>query len=236
MAGANRILIVDDDVELQDLMRQFLAPQGFEIETAGDYTCGLRAATWGDSDLVVLDVMLPGGSGLDLLRELRMKSSVPVLLLTAHGDPIDRVVGLELGADDYLAKPFDPHELVSRIRAILRRSRSGSEVSESGDWIGAGELSLSLSLRSARLRGKELGLTAIEFNLLEYLVRHIGTIVSREQLSRDVLGRQVGLLDRSIDVHMSRVRRKIVQCGGDGDLIKAIRGCGYCYAAMRKAA
>jgi len=234
MTGTNHILIVDDDSELQDLMRQFLSPQGFEVATACDYSCGLEAAASGDSDLVVLDVMLPGGSGFDLLRELRMKSSVPVLLLTAHGDPIDRVVGLELGADDYLAKPFDPHELVSRIRAILRRSRP--DPSGLGDWIAAGELSLSLSLRTARLRGKELGLTAIEFNLLEYLVRHIGTIVSREQLSRDVLGRRVGLLDRSIDVHVSRVRRKIVQCGGDGDLIKAIRGSGYCFAAMRKAA
>jgi two-component system response regulator CpxR len=202
---------------------------GFEVDAAYAFAPGLAAALSGENNLVLLDIMLPGGSGFDLLLELRTKSSVPVLMLSARGDIGDRVAGLDIGADDYVPKPFDPQELVARIRAILRRARSSEGSSEDGDWIRAGHLALSPGLRRATCSNQELALTSVEFSILECLIQHRGSVVSREELSRVALGHRVGMLDRSIDVHISRVRKKIEECGATDIRIKAVRGAGYLY-------
>src|SRR4051812_18172655 len=175
----NRVLIVDDDRDFVDLVREYLQPEGFSVEAAYDYASGLKAAGAGNHELLVLDVMLPGGSGFELLRALRKHSALPVLLLTGRGEAVDRIVGLEIGADDYLPKPCDPRELVARIRAILRRTKSAPATSN-GDWIRVGDVSLSPGLRAVKCGGRELDVTSIEFNVLEYLLKNRGKVVSRE--------------------------------------------------------
>ena len=228
----NRVLIVDDDRDFVEMVREYLQPEGFSIEAAYDYESGLSAARSHKQELLVLDVMLPGGSGFDLLRNLRKSSSLPVLLLTGRGEAVDRIVGLEIGADDYLPKPCDPRELVARIRAILRRTKNVA--TGDGDWIRVGSVALSPGLRKVKCGERELDVTSIEFNVLEHLLKNRGTVVSRESLAEAALGRKLGLLDRSIDVHVSRLRRKLAECTGDNEeLIKAVRGSGYVYAAMR---
>jgi DNA-binding response OmpR family regulator len=232
----NRVLIVDDDRDFVELVREYLQPEGFSVDAAYDYASGLTAARSGKQELLVLDVMLPGGSGFDLLRNLRKSSTLPVLLLTGRGEAVDRIVGLEIGADDYLPKPCDPRELVARIRAILRRTQ-GTSSTGNGDWIRVGGVALSPGLRSVKCGERELDLTSIEFNVLEHLLRNRGSIVSRESVAEAALGRKLGLLDRSIDVHVSRLRRKLAECSaGNEELIKAVRGSGYVYVAMREEA
>src|SRR3954452_4563116 len=229
----NRVLIVDDDRDFVELVREYLQPEGFAVSAAYDYASGLKAAGAGDHELLVLDVMLPGGSGFDLLRDLRKTSTLPVLLLTGRGEAVDRIVGLEIGADDYLPKPCDPRELVARIRAILRRTQATGSAGN-GDWIRVGAVALSPGLRVVKCGDRELDITSIEFNVLEHLLKNRGSVISREQLAEAALGRKLGLLDRSIDVHVSRLRRKLGECSPDSDeLIKAVRGSGYIYAAMR---
>jgi DNA-binding response OmpR family regulator len=229
----NRVLIVDDDRDFVELVREYLQPEGFSVEAAYDYPSGLKAAGAGNHELLVLDVMLPGGSGFDLLRNLRKTSTLPVLLLTGRGEAVDRIVGLEIGADDYLPKPCDPRELVARIRAILRRTQAAGSTGN-GDWIRVGAVALSPGLRIVKCGERELDLTSIEFNVLEHLLKNRGSVVSRETLAEAALGRKLGLLDRSIDVHVSRLRRKLGECSAENEeLIKAIRGSGYLYAAMR---
>jgi DNA-binding response OmpR family regulator len=229
----NRILIVDDDRDFVDLVREYLQPEGFSVDAAYDYASGLKAAGAANHELLVLDVMLPGGSGFDLLRNLRKTSTLPVLLLTGRGEAVDRIVGLEIGADDYLPKPCDPRELVARIRAILRRTQAAGSQGN-GDWIRVGAVALSPGLRVVKCGDRELDITSIEFNVLEHLLKNRGTVISREQLAEAALGRKLGLLDRSIDVHVSRLRRKLSDCAaGNEELIKAIRGSGYVYTAMR---
>ena len=229
----NRVLIVDDDRDFVEMVREYLLPEGFSVDAAFDYPTGLAAAKSQQHELLVLDVMLPGGSGFDLLRNLRAHSSLPVLLLTGRGEAVDRIVGLEIGADDYLPKPCDPRELVARIRAILRRTQA-PPTSGDGDWIHAGGVSLSPGLRKAKCGDRELDVTSIEFNVLEHLLRNRGSVVSRESLAESALGRKLGMLDRSIDVHVSRLRRKLSDCAaGNEDLIKSVRGSGYVYAAVR---
>lgn len=229
----NRVLIVDDDRDFVELVREYLQPEGFSVEAAYDYPSGLKAAGAGNHELLVLDVMLPGGSGFDLLRNLRKTSTLPVLLLTGRGEAVDRIVGLEIGADDYLPKPCDPRELVARIRAILRRTQAAGSTGN-GDWIRVGAVALSPGLRIVKCSERELDLTSIEFNVLEHLLKNRGSVVSRETLAEAALGRKLGLLDRSIDVHVSRLRRKLGECSAENEeLIKAIRGSGYLYAAMR---
>jgi len=229
----NRVLIVDDDRDFVEMVREYLLPEGFSVDAAFDYPTGLAAAKSQQHELLVLDVMLPGGSGFDLLRNLRAHSSLPVLLLTGRGEAVDRIVGLEIGADDYLPKPCDPRELVARIRAILRRTQNPQPAGD-GDWIHAGGVSLSPGLRKAKCGDRELDVTSIEFNVLEHLLRNRGSVVSRESLAESALGRKLGMLDRSIDVHVSRLRRKLSDCAaGNEDLIKSVRGSGYVYAAVR---
>jgi two-component system response regulator CpxR len=223
----DRLLLVDDDTELCELVSEYLGQEGFEIDAVHDGVTGVERAAAGTYALVILDVMLPELGGFDVLRRLREHSEVPVLMLTARGDEVDRIVGLELGADDYLAKPFNPRELSARIRAILRRSRSGDESSPA--LLGAGDLELDIGGRSARVSGEEVELTGIEFELLAVLVRSSGSVVSRDELSRQALGRRASAFDRSLDVHISNLRRKLGPSSDGKDRIKTVRGVGYIY-------
>lgn len=227
--GPARILIVDDDVELGSLLSDYLTSEGFEIELAHDGELGLMRARSGEHVLVVLDVMLPKRSGLEVLRALRESSRIPVLMLTARGDDVDRIVGLEMGADDYLGKPFNPRELAARLRAIQRRVGEGSkpprEVLEVGDVV------LDVGARSVKRSGLEIALTTAEFALLELLLRWAGRVVSRDAIAEGVLGRRLSPFDRSVDVHVSNLRKKLDPSGTD-DRIKTVRGSGYVYTTV----
>jgi DNA-binding response OmpR family regulator len=220
----NHVLVIDDDHELIDLLREFLATEGFTVDAAYDYASGLAAALNGKHDLVVLDVMLPGGSGLELMKALRRSSKVPLLLLSAIGEAVDRIVGLQIGADDYLAKPFEPRELAARIHAILRRTR---DMPKDGSTIKVGDLALSVSRRVVSRAETRVELTAAEFNVLECLLRNAGHVVSRETLAEKALGRPLAPFDRSVDVHVYNLRKKISV--PPEERIKTIRGVGYIY-------
>lgn len=231
MVGAmKRLLIVDDDTGLCALLGERLQADGFALDAVHDGRNGLERAASGNYSLVILDVMLPRMSGLDLLRELRLRSSVPVLMLTARGDEVDRIVGLEIGADDYLPKPFHPRELVARIKAILRRfDENYSGVAR----LTAGDIVVDASLQEAWIDARPLHLTTIELALLEVLVRNAGRPLSREYLTSTVLGRKLGAFDRTIDVHISNLRKKLNGCRG-GERIKTVRGSGYLLAPHRE--
>jgi DNA-binding response OmpR family regulator len=231
----NRLLIVDDDHGLVNLLKRFLEGEGFRVDPAYDHASGLSAALSGEHELIILDVMLPGGTGFELLKALRQESSVPVLLLTARGEAVDRILGLEIGADDYLAKPFDPRELVARIRAIFRRTREiGGAPAREGheELLAVGDISMSLSTRTVTCREAPVDLTSVEFNVLELLLRHAGNVVTREQIAEVALGRPLNAFDRSVDVHVSRLRKKLSTCADSAEeLIRPIRGIGYFLAA-----
>jgi DNA-binding response OmpR family regulator len=227
----NSLLIIDDDVELCALLIERLAEDGFDLSAVHNGIDGLELASNGSFSLVILDVMLPRMGGIDVLKQLRARSSVPVLMLTARGDDIDRIIGLEVGADDYLPKPFNPRELVARIKAILRRMderRIGLEKFTAGDIL------IDTSLREAYVGDRSLQLTTIEFALLEVLVRNPGRALSREYLTDIALGRRLGAFDRTIDVHVSNLRRKLDQQRGI-ERIKTIRGSGYLLAPRKQA-
>jgi DNA-binding response OmpR family regulator len=236
MTRMNHILIVDDDSDLLDLMRQYLEGEGFAVEAAIDYASGLRAALSGNHELVILDVTLPGGSGFELLKKLRAESNLPVVLLTARGDSVDRIVGLQIGADDYVPKPFEPREVVARIRAVLRRTRAGMEKAGSDDRIVVGDVTLSPSTRTVMLAGQLLDLTTVEFDLLEVLLRNAGKVVTRDQLAQAALGRDLAPFDRGVDVHLSKLRKKLGGGQYSQDRIKTVRGSGYIYVALEQKA
>jgi two-component system response regulator CpxR len=224
-ASMNRILIIDDDIQLCELLGQRLCAEAFTIEVVHDGMNGLERALSGDHVLVVLDLMLPRQSGLDVLRRLRAQSPVPVIILTARGEEIERILGLELGADDYLPKPFSPRELIARIRAILRRS---ARPAETRSPLISGDIRLDPAAREASLKNRPLDLTNVEFTLLEALVRDAGRVVGREQLTETVLGRKIGPFDRVIDVHVSNLRKKLASAD-KSERIKAIRNAGYLF-------
>jgi len=230
MKKMDRILVIDDDAELCALVGEYLEPEGFQIEAVHDGTRGLERALNGDYLLIVLDVMLPGLNGFDLLRRLRVASKTPVLLLTARGEDVDRIVGLEIGADDYLPKPFNPRELVARIRAILRRTKPVRGADVVPEVLSVGDVELDPATRSVHRAGQPVDLTSVEFNLLEVLLREAGRVVTRERLVNAVLSRKFMPFDRSIDMHVSKVRRKLGDSEEDGDHIKTIRGVGYMFA------
>ena len=229
--SVTRVLLVDDDAELADLVEEYLGREGFSLEAEADGARALERVTSGHHQLVVLDVMLPGVSGFDVLRAIRAKSRVPVLMLTARGDEVDRIVGLELGADDYLSKPFNPRELVARIRAILRRTQT--DVRETGERpperLTVDDVVLDLGRRIVRRGGTPVELTAVEFALLELLMRAAGSVVRRDDLARSALGRSLLPFDRSIDVHVSRVRKKLGPRPDGGERITTLRAVGYLY-------
>jgi two-component system, OmpR family, response regulator CpxR len=233
MNAVNRLLIVDDDRGLVNLLKRFLEGEGFQVDAAYDHASGLNAALAGEHELIILDVMLPGGTGFELLKILRQQSSVPVLLLTARGEAVDRILGLEIGADDYLAKPFDPRELVARVRAIFRRTREAApgHRNEHDEVLDVGEISMSLATRTVTCSNLPVDLTSVEFNVLELLLRNAGSVVTREQIAEVALGRPLNAFDRSVDVHVSRLRKKLGACPGTDELIRPIRGIGYFLAA-----
>jgi two-component system response regulator CpxR len=230
----DHVLVVDDDVELCALVQEYLRAEGFSLKAVHDGEQGLQQALSNEYALVVLDVMLPGINGFEVLRRIRSVSKIPVLLLTARGEDVDRIVGLEIGADDYLPKPFNPRELVARIRAILRRTQSvAADVVP--EVLSVGDVELDPATRSVLRAGQPVDLTSVEFNLLEVLLREAGRVVTRERLVNAVLSRKFMPFDRSIDMHVSKVRRKLGDSEEDGDHIKTIRGVGYMFARPAKA-
>ena len=226
----NRILIIDDDEELCELVSEYLTVEGFETVAVYDGETGLQKALSGEFDLVTLDVMLPKKNGFDVLRELRQTSKIPVLMLTARGEDMERIVGLEIGADDYLPKPFNPRELVARLRAILRRTEP-PEISAptENDKLTVDDVEVQISARSALRNGEDLNLTSVEFDLLAELLRHAGKVVKKEDLSEKVLERKLSPFDRSLDMHVSNLRKKLGNRGNDAEIIKTIRSVGYIY-------
>ena len=226
----NRILIIDDDAELCALVARFLSTEGFAVDRAADAIQGIDLALSGCYALIMLDVMMPDLNGFDVLRRIRTSSRTPVLMLTARGDTHDRVLGLELGADDYLPKPYDPSELAARIRAILRRSESPPAGAAASAPLAVDDVELTASTRAVTRDGKPVELTAVEFDLLEVLMKVAGTVVRREELVRTVLGREFSPYDRSIDTHVCNLRKKIGRMKDGTDRIKGIRGTGYLYA------
>jgi two-component system, OmpR family, response regulator CpxR len=226
-----RVLVVDDDAELCQLVTRYLAREGFEISWALTGATGVERALTGDYSLIMLDVMMPDTDGFDVLRRIRQHSRAPVLMLTARGDTHDRVRGLETGADDYLPKPFDPAELVARIRAILRRSAPQGPAAAA---IAVGDIEIDGGARTARRSGTPVDLTTVEFDLLAALMRVAGTTVSREDLVRNVLRRDFSPFDRSIDTHVCNLRRKLGPLQDGGERIKGVRGAGYLYASPAK--
>lgn len=225
--NAERVLVIDDDVELCNLVNRFLRQEGFQVDCVNSGVAGAQRALSGDYALVVLDVMMPETNGFEVLRRIRSESRLPVLMLTAKGDALDRVLGLEMGADDYLAKPFNPHELVARIRAILRRARPHPW--PGGDPIAIGDLEMDCGARILRRAGAVVNLTTVEFALLEVLLRTAGQVVGREKLTREVLGREFSPFDRSIDTHVYNLRKKIGTLADGSERIKGVRGSGYVY-------
>ena len=219
----NRIIIIDDDIELCELLSEYLEPEGYSIRTEHNGKAGAEAVLSEDFDLIILDVMLPGMGGFDVLKTIRRTKVTPILMLTAKGDDIDRILGLEMGADDYLPKPYNPRELLARIKAILRRTFSLTKTQNKPEILAAGGFTLNTGKLSAEYNGSPLVLTVVEFNLLEMLMKSAGDSVSREDLAQHVLGRELSPFDRSIDVHISNIRKKT----GGAESIKSIRGAGY---------
>lgn len=220
------ILLIDDDVELCSMLTDYLGRHGFHITSVHRGDAGLKVAREKPWALVLLDVMLPGMDGFEVLKQLRGASPVSILLLTARGDDVDRIVGLEIGADDYLPKPFNPRELLARMRAILRRSGTPEPTSAS-IILRIDDLELDPGARTVLTKGKAVELTDVEFSLLEALMRSPGKVVSREELAERALGRSLNPFDRSLDMHVSRLRRKLDEVSSSGDRVKTIRGAGY---------
>jgi two-component system response regulator CpxR len=229
----DNVLVIDDDVELCDLVSEFLEPEGLHVSAVHDGNTGLQAALSGQYALVVLDIMIPEMNGLDVLREIRAQSSIPVLLLTARGSEPDRVIGLELGSDDYIPKPCSPRELLARIRAILRRT---SPEVRFAPMLRVGDVELDVMRRSVTRDGAPVALTAIEFNILELLMRSAGMVVTREKLVQSILGRNFDPYDRSPDVHISKIRKKLITTPEASDPIQTLRGVGYIYTMPESSA
>lgn len=219
------ILLIDDDVELSELMRKYFARRDVDLEIVHDGRRGLARALAGAHDLLLLDVMMPGLDGFELLRQLRRQSQVPVIMLTARTAESDRILGLDAGADDYLPKPFGPDELLARIRAVLRRA---NRTPQNSDTIEVGAIRLLPGAREVHCDGAALAVTTVEYDLLEYLVRAAGRIVSRAELTSVLYHRQASRFDRVLDMHVSNLRKKL---GRHGPLIRTVRGVGYLFGA-----
>jgi len=223
-----KLLLVDDDVELAELLQDYLEEEGFAVALAHDGAAGVAAALSGQYALVVLDVMMPRMDGIEALGRIRMHSRVPVLMLTAKGDDLDRVTGLELGADDYVPKPCTPRELVARIRAILRRTQGAKRSAEGvAEAVAVGALVVYPATRRATWDGRPLDLTSTEFSLLELLARNAGRVVNKSELSEQGLGRPLARFDRGVDVHVSSLRQKLSLARAGAALIVTVRGKGY---------
>ncbi len=227
----DKILIIDDDEELCELVSEYLTVEGFEIACVNDGASGLERALSGEYDMAILDVMLPKMNGFDVLRSLRERSKLPVIMLTARGDDMERIVGLEIGADDYLPKPFNPRELAARLRAILRRAVV-DEDAEQSEKLDVDGVQISPASRIASCDGKEMNLTSVEFGLLLELLKEAGKIVKKEDLSEAVLERKLSPYDRSLDMHISNLRKKLGTRADGSERIKTIRSVGYIYTIV----
>ena len=230
-----RILVIDDDVTMCDLLVDYFRTEGIVCEYAHAGDEGLRLLKGGGFDIVILDIMLPGKDGFDILRDIRGRSDIPVLMLTARGDHIDRVVGLELGADDYICKPFNSRELTARVRAVLRRvGDADEEPTPDSEILRVDDLEMDTRARTVTVEGNLVILTAIEFKLLKVLLTNVGKLVSIEGLAPQVLNRKYKIGDRSISVHMSNLRRKIGNYPSGNERILTIRGEGFIYARAKQ--
>ena len=230
-----RVLLVDDDTRLASMVGDYLGRAGFEVETAGSLAAGRELLAANSYDALVLDLMLPDGDGLDLCRELRGSTrtrQLPLLMLTARGEPMDRIVGLELGADDYLPKPFEPRELLARVKALLRRA---SPAAAGDDVLRFGRLEVDLGARVARLDGKVCDLTGHQFDLLVVLAQSPGRVLSRDQIMDSLKGHPLEAFDRSIDVHISRIRAVIEDDPKAPRRVLTVRGAGYVFARKQDA-
>jgi DNA-binding response OmpR family regulator len=225
----DKVLIIDDDEELCDLVSEYLTVEGFDTECVSDGEAGLQRALSNEHDMAILDVMLPKMNGFDVLRSLREKSKLPVLMLTARGDDMERIVGLEIGADDYLPKPFNPRELVARLRAILRRAHAQADSGTNSEKIQVEDVELSPSSRVAKRDGEDLNLTSVEFELLRELMGDAGKVIKKEDLSERVLERKLSPFDRSLDMHISNLRKKLGPRPDGSERIKTVRSVGYIY-------
>lgn len=222
-----KILLVDDDVELGTMLSQYLIAEGFDAQLVLTGSAGIEGALSGAYTALILDIMLPDMSGIDVLRQVRQKSRIPVIMLTAKGDNIDRVIGLEMGADDYMPKPCYPRELVARLRAVLRRFEEQPPPPESKEPLRWSELSLNPATRVSEWQGRPFDLTASEFNLLDLLLRAPDRVVSKDELSEKGLGRPREAYDRSVDVHISNIRQKLSALTADSINIETVRSIGY---------
>ncbi len=234
-AMSARLLLIDDDARLSSMVGDYLRNSGFEVETAGSLAAGRARLAAESFDALVLDLMLPDGDGLDLCRALRADARhrhLPLLMLTARGEPMDRIVGLELGADDYLPKPFEPRELLARIKALLRRA---APQSADDDVLGFGRLEVDLGARVARLDGKVCDLTGHQFDLLVVLAQSPGRVLSRDQIMDSLKGHPLEAFDRSIDVHISRIRAVIEDDPKLPRRVLTVRGAGYVFARKQDA-
>lgn len=227
----SRILIIDDDEELCELVSEYLGVEGFEVACVNDGEAGLMAALTGGHDMAILDVMLPKMNGFDVLRKLRETSKLPVLMLTARGDDMERIVGLEIGADDYLPKPFNPRELAARLRAILRRTSAPADDDGTAS-IEVEDVIVSPASRTATLGGVEVNLTSVEFGILHELLNNAGKVVKKEDLSEAVLERKLSPYDRSLDMHISNLRKKLGPRSDGSERIKTVRSVGYIYTLV----
>jgi DNA-binding response OmpR family regulator len=222
-----RVLLVDDDRELCQMLTEYLNAEHFEVKSVHDGGDALALLRTSEFDIVILDVMLPSVGGFDVLRTLGASHETPILMLTARGDDVDRIVGLELGADDYLSKPFNPRELVARIRAILRRASSRAARGPATDELTVGPVVLNPGMHQVRVADQLIALTGAEFRVLELLMRSAGHVISRESMTEQALGRKLVPYDRSIDTHISNLRRKLNLEAGKNPEIKNVRGSGY---------
>jgi len=219
-----QLLMIDDDRELGDMITDFLASDNLDVTVRHSGEAGIEEFKSGDYDLLILDIMMPGISGLDVLKKVRLTSAVPVIMLTARGDDVDRIIGLEFGADDYLPKPFNPRELVARIKAILRRAQPQAEDSE---VLALGEIRLDSRTHKAGVNQNDLQLTGTEFEILKCLLETPGKVVNKEYLSERALGRRLLPYDRSVDTHISNLRGKLEKAGNRNETIQNQRGVGY---------
>jgi DNA-binding response OmpR family regulator len=224
-----RLLIIDDDRDLTEMLVEYLDPEGFTVDSAHTGEEGLALAFSAEYALVVLDIMLPQISGIEVLRRIRARSQCPVVMLTARGQEVDRIVGLEIGCDDYVAKPFSARELLARIHAVLRRTQR-DPTTDRGAVLAVGDVVMDTRARIVRRNGRPIELTSLEFDILKTLLSAAGEVVSREELFKKVLEREYSVFDRTIDNHMSSLRKKLGRRIGDAARIKSVRNAGYVYA------
>jgi len=226
-SGSARILLIDDDIDLTEMLTEYLEAEGFGVEAVFNGRDGVARALSGEFDAVILDVMMPQVNGIDALRHIRQTSNIPVIMLTAKGDHVDRVVGLELGADDYVGKPYYPRELLARLRALLRRNTPVDPIPEAKESFEFGLLLVDVPRREVTWQGQPVLLTLSEFNILIALLKSGETVATKDELSLKVLGRPRQMYDRSIDVHISNLRQKLQDVAGKAIEIETVRGVGY---------